>query len=472
MELTHEEVAAVTGAQLLAGADLGPIRSVSTDSRSVGEGECFVALRGEDFDAHDFVDQAVSRGITSLVAERAFPQHAAVTQFVVPDSLVALGQMAAAWRGKFPDLPVAALVGSSGKTTTKEMTADILGASKRTLSTQGNLNNLIGLPHTLFRMSWEHEAAILELGMNVPDEARRLVEIAQPGLVALTNIRDAHVGMFGTMEALYHGETESLRFSRPDADLVMNADDPMSIRAREECARGRRVILFSADARRGEAGGADIWVTGVEAMAPYGYRFKLHERGAGESWAVELHGFGRHNVENAAAAAAVARWFGIPLSAVAESLSAFAPRLNRSEVAQVHGWWVLKDYYNAIPSAVKSALSSLADFSVPGRRFAVLADMKELGDFETEAHRQVGEAAAAAGLDRLYTIGERAKIISETAAALGTDTKHCPDLQSAAELLADELRPGDLLLIKGSRTMHLERLFAMLTGDEEAVGAH
>lgn len=470
MELTHDEITAATGSTLHRGAETGPVLSVSTDSRTVKLGECFVALRGEAFDGHEYLGQAVSNGATSVVVERHFPEYASVTQFVVPDSLVALGTMAHHWRLRFTDLPVAALVGSSGKTTTKEMVADVLGASSHTLSTQGNLNNLIGLPQTLFRLTAEHETAVLELGMNVPDEARRLVQIAQPGLVALTNIRDAHIGMFGSQEALYHGETESLRFAPSTADFIMNADDPLSQRARQECADGHRVLQFSVDAQSASAGVADLWVSDIQPFAPFGYHFKLHERGGQTSHPVELHTFGRHNVANAAAAALVARWFGVSLEDIAERLSAFRPRLNRSEVEQVHGWWVLKDYYNAIPSAVKAALSSMADFTVPGRRYAVLADMGELGEFEAEAHAQVGEAAAAARLDRLYTVGKRATMIHDAAISHGATAEHFPSVEALAERLASDLRSGDLLMIKGSRFMRLERLFAMLTGQEEPGG--
>lgn len=468
MELTPDEVVAATGAVRRGNHEAQPIRSVSTDSRTLSEGDCFVALRGENFDGHEFLGQAVTRGASALVVERPARQYESLPQFVVPDTLAALGALARAWRMKFPDLPVAAVVGSSGKTTTKEMAAEILGASRRTLSTQGNLNNLIGLPHTLFRLSAEHESAVLELGMNVPDEARRLVEIAQPSLVALTNIRDAHIGMFGSQEALYEGETESLRFAPPGADFIMNADDPLSRRALRECTQGHRVMLFSVE----EGTEADYWASEIQPFAPYGYRFRLHEKGNGEGSPVELHTFGRHNVANAVAAAAVARWFGISLSEIAECLTAFRPRLNRSEVEHIHGWWVLKDYYNAVPSAVKAALASLADFSVPGRRFAVLGDMRELGDFEAEAHTQVGEVAAAAGLDRLYTIGDRARLIQKAAAERGAQAEHFEDLDTLAARLASELRSGDLLLIKGSRLMRLERLYAILTGNEAEVGAH
>lgn len=501
MELTFEEITASAGGLVAGGRPGGPaaVTGLSTDTRTIAAGDVFVALRGERFDGHDHLARAADAGAALLIVEHghsaaADPEATAEARggavLAVPDTLEALGRIARAWRRKFPDLPVAAIVGSSGKTTTKEMLADITAAHlSPTLVTPGNLNNRVGLPQTLARLTADHRAAVLELGMNQPGEAAALIDTAEPGLVCLTNIRDAHVGMFGGLEALYRGECESLEHAPPGARFLLNADDELSRRARHEVLGGKdadAVSLFSVAREAAIGAGADpaeisVWAEDIVPRAPYGYDFVLRFRdsdeagtGAAAAHPVSLHVFGRHNVANAAAAAGVARWLGITPRAIAAGLTAFRPRLNRSEVEEVHGWWVLKDYYNAVPSAVKSALASMVDFHLPtgGRRFAVLGDMRELGDLEAEAHRDVGRAAAAAGLERLVCVGDRAAMIREAAAAAGMADRaeHVADVTAAADRVSDLIRPGDLLLIKGSRLMALERVYDLLTGNDSGDG--
>lgn len=458
MRLTLQEVIAITGARMIgepaAAHDI--ITSVSTDSRTLKPGDCFVALKGENFDAHDYLQQAIDAGAAILVLHRAPPINipAHVLQLLVPDTLVALGQLADTWRKKF-SIPIAALVGSSGKTTTKEMAAEIVSAAMPTLSTRGNLNNLIGLPRMLFELTDEHRAAVLELGMNLPDENRRLVQIADPDVILLTNITHAHVGMFGTHEAHYEAEAEAIRYAPDRATLIFNAEDAKSRQARRDYAGNRPVITFGVE------NDADVMARNIEKLTPYGYRFELHGNGFGGEH-VHLQMFGRHNIANAVAAAALARTFHVAPAHIAQHLSAFRPRLNRSEVEQIDGWYLVKDYYNAIPAAVQLALESLADFEVPGRRFALLGDMMELGDFERMYHEQVGESAARARLHRLFTLGQRGAIIHESALSHGADAIHLPDVESAAAQLKQQLQPGDLLLLKGSRLMKLERLHELL----------
>jgi UDP-N-acetylmuramoyl-tripeptide--D-alanyl-D-alanine ligase len=462
MLLTLPEILSATSARPITAptstTTTQPITSISTDTRSLKPGDCFVALKGENFDAHDFLHQAIDAGATTLIVHHSpsttTPIPPNILVLLVPDTLVALGQIANTWRSRF-QIPVAGVVGSSGKTTTKEMAAEIVSSAMPTLSTRGNLNNLIGLPRMLFELNDTHRAAVLELGMNLPDENRRLVEIADPDTILLTNITHAHVGMFGSHEAHYEAEAEAIRYAPERATLIMNADDEKSAKARQQYAGNRMVLTFGVE------NPADLTARNIQKQTPYGYTFELHGNGfTGE--VVNLQVFGRHNVANAVAAAALARSFDVGPGYIAQQLSAFRPRLNRSEVEQIDGWYLVKDYYNAIPNAVQLALESLADFQVPGRRFAVLGDMMELGDFERMYHEQVGQAAARAGLHRLFTLGQRGAIIHETAAASGADAVHLPDVETAAHHLKQQLQPGDLLLLKGSRLMKLERLHELL----------
>jgi UDP-N-acetylmuramoyl-tripeptide--D-alanyl-D-alanine ligase len=430
------------------------ISGVSTDSRNVKPGDVFFALTGDNFDGHEFVPTAIKGGAQAIVVHTVPAEAPGVAVVQVDDPLAALGKLAAWWRSE-QKAPVVAVVGSSGKTTTKEMAGEILTRFFETLTTKANLNNLIGLPQTLFGMQASHEAVVLELGMNLPDENRQLMEIAQPDCVVLTNINHAHIGMFESPRAHYEAEAEPVRYASPGAMLIINKDDPLSVQAVEEYAADRKIIWYST------SGPADFYAEDVTAVRPYGYEFTLRNA-HGDSAEVSLKLFGRHNVANAVAAAAVAAFYHISLEDAAEQLSMFRPRYNRSEVDEIDGYYIVKDYYNAIPAAVVSALNSLDDFDISGRRFAVLGDMMELGDHERHFHELVAEAAASAGLTRLYTIGERGRIIHDRAEALGLDSSHYDDVAPMAADLRQELRRGDLLLIKGSRAIRLERLYDLL----------
>lgn len=453
MKIKLEQLAEVIGGTLTNDdKQQVPVAGISTDSRSVNRGDVFFALVGENFDGHDFVQTAVEAGARALVVSR--PVRADIPVIIVKDTLYALGELARWWRGEF-ERPVVAIAGSSGKTTVKEMAGEILNRYLDTLVTRGNLNNLIGLPATLFHLTSDHQAAVLELGMNVPDENRRLMEIARPDCVLLTNINHAHIGMFESPRAHYEAEAEPLRYADPKAVLIINQDDPLSRDAYNEFGDGRTCQTFST------MGEADFYAEDIEPLRPFGYRFTL-KSAKGQSAEVTLKIFGRHNVSNAVAAAAVAGYYGISLEASAQQLNMFRPRLSRSEVEEIDGYYLVKDYYNAIPAAVISSLLSLADLTIPGRRFAVLGDMMELGEHETRFHEEVADAAVQASLDHLFTFGDRGKIIGNHAKNQGQKTSHFDDLESLANELKQVLKPGDLLLIKGSRSLRLERLYDLL----------
>lgn len=455
MRVELDKLVSVTSGRLLKDdrPEKDVISGVSTDSRHVKPGDSFFALNGENFDGHDFLKSAIDGGAQVIVVSRPI-EISGIAVVVVPDTLKALGDLAGWWRREIKT-SVAAIVGSSGKTTTKEMAGEILSRYFNTLCTKGNLNNLIGLPQTLFNLQASHEAVVLELGMNVPDENRKLMEIAQPDCLALTNITHAHIGMFESPRAHYEAEAEPVKFARPDTLLIINQDDPLSRDAYTEFGMDRKVWRYSIETK------ADFYAENIRISRPYGYRFMLCNR-AGDSAEVTLNIFGRHNVANAVAAAAVASFYKLKLEDIAEQLNMFRPRYNRSEVEELDGFFVVKDYYNAIPAAVISALHSLRDFDISGRRYAVLGDMLELGDHEQRFHEEVGEAAATAGLTHLYTVGDRGRIISRRARALGVDVTHFKDMESLAAELKQELKRGDLLLIKGSRMLRLERLYDML----------
>lgn len=430
------------------------VKGVSTDSRQVAPESVFFALSGENFDGHEYVADAARAGAAAVVVSKNVDAGGiAVVQ--VEDTLVALGALAAWWRAEHQSVPVTVVVGSSGKTTTKEMAGEILARFKKTLSTRGNFNNLVGLPLTMFELQTSHEAAVLELGMNCPDENRKLMEIAQPDCVLLTNINHAHIGMFKSVRAHYEAEAEPVRYAPDDANLIINEDDLLSQQAYNEFGANRKVWKYSLDHP------AEFYAKDIKPMLPFGYRFMLCSA-QGQQAEVTLQMFGRHNVANAVGAAAIAAYHGISLEDAAEQLSLFRPRYNRSEIELLNGYLLVKDYYNAIPAAVISALRSLPDMEISGRKYAVLGDMLELGDHEVELHEQVAEAAAKAGLEKLFTVGDRGRIINAKATELGMNAQHYGSMEALADDVRTELKAGDLLFIKGSRALKLERLYDLL----------
>ncbi|MGC8840013.1 MAG: UDP-N-acetylmuramoyl-tripeptide--D-alanyl-D-alanine ligase [Candidatus Sumerlaeaceae bacterium] len=457
MEFSLTEIARSLHADIVGEASNVVVRHVSTDSRTLRGGELFVALRGTAFDAHQFVPEVVQAGACAVVVDHVVPTPRSIPQLVVPDTLYALGEIARLWRQKVSHVEVAALVGSSGKTTIKEMAAKLLSRTRPTLATEGNLNNLVGVPLTLFRLEPSHKAAVIELGMNSPGELRRLTEIVQPNCVVLSNIRNAHIGMFKSAEELYLAKVESLRYASPTACLILNADDPNSQRAYREFGAGRQVMRF------GLAPEADVRAKQIEPLVPFGYAFKLVIQDQA-SLSVRLRMFGQHNVVNALAASAIARYFNEPLENIVAALEEFQPAHNRSQVEELGGIFIVKDYYNASPAAVESALLSLQDFCVPGRRYAVLGDMLELGSWEHMYHERMGVVAAHVGLTKLFCYGPRSQVTAQAAAKAGLSAEHFDDTEKLAQNLAAVLKPGDLLLIKGSRLMKLERVYDYLKG--------
>lgn len=433
----------------------GVFTRITTDSRDVRPGDLFFALPGENFDAHDYAREAASQGARGIVVSRPVDAGTAgAGVLLVDDTLHALGQLAQRWKQRFNELRTVSIVGSSGKTTAKEMLGDIVSLWKPSLVTQGNLNNLIGLPQTIFRLTPQHEVAILELGMNVPGENARLTEIARPDCILLTNITHAHIGMFEDEEAHYRAEAEPLLAARTDAHLILNRDDPKSRQAYLEFGDNRSAWWFSVREP------ADFFITGLVGEAPYGYSFILQTPLA--AFPVTLTLYGRHNISNAVAAAAAATWLGVPPELIEKGLTEFRPRLNRSEVETVEGITLLKDYYNAIPHAVTLVLDSMKDIQTTGKRYAVLADMLELGEHEMEMHESVGRHCAKTGLDGVFTYGERARAISREAERHGAAVRHFEDLEEMAEFLLTLLEKNDVLLIKGSRGMKLENLYEKL----------
>ncbi len=434
------------------------VAGVSTDSRTLRGGELFVAIRGESHDGHDHVPAALARGAAAVLVSRADAVPAGAVAIVVADSVLALGRLAAAERTRFTG-PVVAITGSNGKTTTKEMCAEILAAAGlRVRRTPGNLNNQIGLPLSILSLEPGDDALVVELGMNHPGEIDYLAAIAQPDVGAITQVAAAHLGPVGGIEAVARAKGELFDRIRAGGTAVINADDPR-VAAQAPRFAGRR-LRFGASSRDAEFRAESLRADRA------GTRFRLvSPAGAVE---VQISTPGRHLVSNGLCAAACAWATGRlgerALAAFAAGLAGFhaaKQRLAPRELAS--GATLLDDTYNSNPASARAALAALRDVAGAGRAIAALGDMLELGAGAQELHAEVGRAAAEARVDVLVAVGALSAHTARAARAAGVREVHeAPDAEAAGALLRKLVARDDTLLVKGSRGMRMERAVAQL----------
>jgi len=418
---------------------------VSTDSRSLQPGDLFIALRGEKYDGGAYAAQALRQGAAGVVLDAG--QAPDITAAIrVDDTRLALGRLAAAWRARFL-LPVVAITGSNGKTTVKEMLAAILraevGSDAAVLSTEGNLNNDIGLPLMLLRLRTQHQFAVLEMGMNHVGEIDTLTRLAHPDVALVNNAMSAHIGLLGSVEAIARAKGEIFNGLTNAGIAVFNADDPHAGLWREMNAR-RSVIDFGLK--------QPAAVRGRYESTEFGTALTLTLPNA--TLDITLQVPGEHNVMNALAAAAAAFTLDVSYRNIVAGLSGFTGVKGRlQKKAALYGSTFIDDTYNANPDSVKAALAVLAQ--QPGRKILVLGDMGELGADAAAMHAQIGLAARAAGIERLLALGELSR---ETVSAFGAGAMHFERIQELLAELENELTPETTVLVKGSRFMQMERV--------------
>lgn len=446
---TVAEIARATGGEII-GEAAGEVTGVSTDSRKIASGELFVPLRGERFDGHDFIGAVVVKGVLVYLAEKAWavchevPAGAAC--IAVSDTLRGLADLAAFHRSRFT-LPMVAVTGSNGKTTTKEMIAAILATTGPGLKTGGNLNNLIGLPLTLFNLTDRDRWAVLEMGMSEPGEIDRLAEIAQPDVGVITNAFPAHLESMGSVEAVARAKGELFMRLSAGGWAVYNADD----RLIAACPSSHGVLRLGFGLH-----GGDVTATGIRNEGRHGLSFIL--RLPDGEVPVRMRAYGTHNVANALAAAAAATALGLGPDAVRKGLEAFTPYEKRFNLEEVGGIVLIDDSYNANPASMEAALSTVAWIGEESRVIAVLGDMLELGPESEKAHRAIGSLAASC-VERLYLVGNMAGAMAAGAIAGGLPDAAVIVAGSHDEILADLMRTldrGDFVLVKGSRGMRME----------------
>ena len=456
--LKIKEILAATGGTLVSEGP-GQSADISIDSRTIDEGELFLALKGERFDGHDFVETALRVGAGAVVSRQWFDSHSpsskGKTVIAVEDTLQALHDIARDVRNRFRG-PVFAVIGSNGKTTTKELISSILGTKLNVLKTEGNLNNHVGMPLSMTKVSDKTDVMVLEMGTNRPGDVDMLCRIASPDIGVITNIGMEHLEGFGSLEAVRDAELEILSYI---TKIVINGDDDFLVDGVSHSFRGQ-IITFGIDNRENDVTAREITVT------EQGSRFNLRVKGA--SIPVESKLYGSFNIYNSLAACAAAHTIRFGLDKIKKGLESFGGVKMRFEIKRLGGVTYLYDVYNANPSSMKASICELVrtagrmEKTGRGRAVAVLGDMLELGTYSTPAHEELGKMLSELGIDLLIGVGPlMAKAVSEFGKcgrpAIAKDTA-----EEAGAELAFLVRDSDIVLIKGSRGMKMEKVMDMI----------
>lgn len=452
MNMTVSEIASACDGRLLCGNPQATVTSVATDSRKVVPGALFVPIRGERVDAHQFIPNVLEAGAAAVLTQEHQTAQGQGAWIAVKDTKEALQRIAAAYRRRF-SLPLVGITGSVGKTSTKEMVALALSAQFNVMKTHGNNNSQVGVPLTMFRLSEDHGAAVVEMGMSEFGEMSRIAQIAAPDYAVMTNIGVSHIQQLGSRQNILAEKLHITDCFHEGSVLFLNGDDDM-LRELSENLPFNTVLYGTGPhcAFRAEQVESTGKSTRFVYVAPNGERGKA-----------EIPVIGAHHVLNALAGLAVAQQLGIPLSAAAKAISQYQAPAMRQQIRHANGMIVIDDSYNSSPDAAKSSLGVLQSFK-EGKRVAVLADMLELGNYSEKAHLDVGTFAARSDVDVLVTVGARAGAIAQGALSVrpDMDCRVCKDNQQACETLKTFLKSGDTILVKGSRSMHTEEIVAFL----------
>jgi len=456
IDWTLSQVLLATNGRFVTGEMNATFKNISTDTRTIQPGDLFLALSGDRFDGEQFLEEAIANGAAGLVVTQIPDKDLKVPIVVVPDTLKALGDLAAYRRRLMDNLTVIALTGSSGKTTVKEMCASILAEKYRILKTEGNLNNLIGMPLSLLKVQASHDVAVLEMGMNQPGEIARMTEIADPDIACIVNIQSAHLAGLGSVDGVAKAKGELFEHARSWAKFCVNIDDKRVRKLAKDCPQKK--VCF------GRHRSADIRATHIRNEGEKGMVFTLHIRQ--QKRRIHIHSLGEHNVMNSLAAAAMASMAGVDINTIALGLNKFKPYDKRLQVERIGCLRVVNDCYNANPASMDAALRTVQAMNESNKTVAVLGDMFELGDTSLLAHRRLGETVACTGFDTLLVVGEFSRKVVEGALDASMTMKQVRQMASKEEIVATlvgmvrkgELGEGDWVLVKGSRGMRMETI--------------
>lgn len=440
-----------SGGRLLQGSPDTVIARVCTDSRQARAGDLFIALGGGRVDGHAFVEEVASKGAAAVLVQTGkavkLPAGCAVVE--VEDARRALGRIASAYRAQL-ELTVVGVAGSNGKTTTKELIASVLRTSFPVVWSEASFNNDLGVPFTLLRVDASHRAAVLELGTNHPGELAPLVAMAGPRIGVLTSIGREHLEHFGDLNGVIAEEGSLAEGLPPDGVLILPGGSDLT----EAVARRARCRVV-----RVGNGDSNDWVAGPARVSPQGTHFEVIRGPKGFAGDYRVSLLGRHQVNNALLAAAVGHELGLTPAQVKQGLETCASAKSRGVLSEHKGVWILDDSYNANADSMLAALRLLKDLPCSGRRIAVIGDMAELGGSAEAAHQEVGREAGVAGVDLLIAVGTHARVTLEAARVAGVkEAGDWPSLEPALPVLKSTVRPGDLILVKASRSAGLERV--------------
>jgi len=447
------EVIKATKGQLVKGDQNFQIRSISIDSRSIKKSDLFIAIKGDNFDGHDFIGNAIKSGASGIIlSSRHSPLKTLSPAFIikVSNTLKALQNLAKYYRGKF-DIPIIGITGSNGKTTVKDMTESILSQKLRITGTIGNYNNQVGVPLTAFRLSKDTRAGIFEVGISSYKEMKNLGDIIYPDIAVITNINIAHMQYFKTVRNLVNAKAKLLDFVPKEGTAILNADDKYFsfLKASAKC----RIISFGIKNK------ADVMAENV-SLLPTSTKFLLNG-----DIKISLTIPGIHNVYNALAATAVSLQFSKDLNLLREGLRSFKPPEMRMQIIRTKNLTIINDAYNANPASTKAALEVFMNINAKGRKIFIFADMFELGTCEVSEHRKIGKLVLESQIDIFITVGELAGLSAATAKESGLSENKIfsfKNTEEAGEKLLSILQSNDTLLLKGSRAMRLENILEIL----------
>ena len=426
--------------------------SVTTDSRKISKGSLFIALQGEKFNGEDFVEESFQKGATAAIVSKNFNRAVDGVIVKVDDTLTAYQQIASAWRDKF-NIPIVAITGSTGKTTTKDLTAAVLGSLGKVLKTSANFNNEIGVPMTLLELNENHKAAVVEIGMRGLGQIESLAKIVKPTIAIVTNVNETHIELLGSMENIARAKGELVEAIQSGGTVILNADNFYTEFLKKLVNPNVKILTHGIE-HDADLKAENISIT--NSVTDFDMNYK------GEIYHFDLPIIGRHNVSNAMSAIAAGISAGVSIQQARQGLSTLVTTKMRFEVIHRDKITIINDAYNASPASMRASIKTAAEI-YENRKIAVLGDMFELGDISEKVHREVGECVAENNFDILITVGELGKFIAEGAKSAGMEKIFVTNShEAAAKTLRGILQADDIVLFKASHGMHLEKIIEMI----------
>ena len=450
-KLSLAEVAQITGAEKNSDAEIF-FEGVTTDSRKLNNGVLFVALKGENFNGEDFAETSLKKGAAAVLVSKNFNKNLDGVILKVEDTLTAYRQIAGAWRNRF-DIPIVAVTGSNGKTTTKDLTAAALNGLGHVLKTSGNFNNEVGVPMTLLNLNEKNCAAVVEIGMRGLGQIESLAEVVKPTIGIVTNVSEAHIELLGSIENIAKAKGELVEAIKSGGTIILNADNRHTAQMKNLAGDGVKIVTYGLE-NPADLTAKDILIGSVSTEFIFSFR--------GKEYDFEIPMLGRHNVSNALAAIAAGLEVGLSLEEIQRGISTLTTTKMRFEVIRRDGLAIINDAYNASPASMRVAIKTTSEI-YDGRKIAVLGDMLELGDISEQIHREIGAELVENKFDVLITLGKLGKFIAAGARDAGLENVYTFDThEAAAKKIVELVRNGDTILFKASHVMHMEKIIDLI----------